>query len=1034
MWYLTEGSSPGFCDKDGCVGIVEKGHLKRFGEHRPSEGEIASLKYAPSGADFYHNYIHKRKPVVIRNGANHWPAVQLWQNESYLASNFGSNIFTVEYRKKFKNEHPVRKPLSFGEFLKIYKSEDVYLDSAFPPNSPMLNDIILPSVLNCHEISSSIDSLNLLFNSGDANSAFHHDGLENIITVISGTKTVYLINSTYGKELYADQFTIAPGVLSIDPEKLDLETYPKLADVPYYEVTLNKGDMLYIPQYWWHIVRSHDAPNIALNVWFAMFNFEKQFLEAGISEDTDVTKVTEMFDKLVQDEPDRIQCQEEKHALNAILKINASDPSSGPLRIPKRNERPADVKLASGYTMPVMGFGTATLMENTTTAVKAALEVGYRLIDTAQGYPGSEPLVAEAIEQSGIPRSDIFILTKLHPKYLGYDTTLVAIEMSLQSLKTDYIDLFLIHTQQCDDFLLTCEEGEPKGTWQESWKAMEEMQKKGKLRSLGVSNFDTQDLEELVQLATVPVSAVQNWFDPFHQDRPVRKFCQEHNIRYIGYSTLGLQWVYFHGLQKNPVLSSSLILEIASHYEFVPSQVVLRWAIHVNVTVIPRSKNPRNIYLNFRALDFSLNEDEIEYFNNITDYEFHPLEQKLEKGLGCSDKHSNCQQWASSGECRSNPDWMLINCQESCGLCYDEDLSGDSSVEPLVFVGSEDHNMYALSAASGTVIWKYRTLGKIMSSAALSQDEEIVYFGSNDGNVYALGAANGSVVWTLKTEGAVVASPRVGLDGTVYVGSQDKHVYALNGKTGSVLWKTDLHCPIWGAVAVDNEKGLLFTGCTSDKSNASDSQDTPHVFALKASSGEIAWKFDRAGSVYGSPALMPGGQTVFFATLDHNIYALDRESGKLYWSHDTGSEVESSPVVSKLDGTLYVGLIKDQLIAVNTIDGPLAGKVKWTVNTGGEVVSSPVITEDGRVFVGSGDGRILALKQTDGSHIWSPTTRDYVVASVAVSRDNVVYAASSDKFVYALHGDDGSVIWKFETGAGVVATPVLFPEHAMPVG
>ena len=87
-----------------------------------------------------------------------------------------------------------------------------------------------------------------------------------------------------------------------------------------------------------------------------------------------------------------------------------------------------------------------------------------------------------------------------------------------------------------------------------------------------------------------------------------------------------------------------------------------------------------------------------------------------------------------------------------------------------------------------------------------------------------------------------------------------------------------------------------------------------------------------------------------------------------------------------------------------------------------------------QVFVGSGDGRVLALKQADGSHIWSPTTRDYIVASVAVSRDNVVYAASSDKFVYALHGDDGSVIWKFETGADVVATPVLFPEHTMPVG
>ena len=88
--------------------------------------------------------------------------------------------------------------------------------------------------------------------------------------------------------------------------------------------------------------------------------------------------------------------------------------------------------------------------------------------------------------------------------------------------------------------------GEPKGTWQESWKAMEEMQKKGKIRSLGVSNFYLEDLEELVKLATVPVSAVQNWFDPFHQDRRVRAFCQEHNIRYIGFSTLGEFFLYIN--------------------------------------------------------------------------------------------------------------------------------------------------------------------------------------------------------------------------------------------------------------------------------------------------------------------------------------------------------------------------------------------------------------------------------------------------------------------------------------------------------
>lgn len=199
------------------------------------------MKYAPSGADFYHNFVHRRQPVVIRHGADHWPAVKLWENETYLSSNFGSTIFTVEYRKKFKNEFPVRRPLSLDEFLKIYRSDNVYLDSAFPTKAAMLSDILLPSVLNCHEISSQIESVNLLVNSGDANSALHHDGYENIITMISGTKKVFLINSSYSKDLSADQYAVTPGVLPVDPEKLDLQANPKLAHIPYYEVTLNKG-------------------------------------------------------------------------------------------------------------------------------------------------------------------------------------------------------------------------------------------------------------------------------------------------------------------------------------------------------------------------------------------------------------------------------------------------------------------------------------------------------------------------------------------------------------------------------------------------------------------------------------------------------------------------------------------------------------------------------------------------------------------------------------------------------------------------
>lgn len=140
--------------------------------------------------------------------------------------------------------------MTLREFLKIYEEENVYLDSAFP-KMPMVQDILLPSFMNCHaEMSSKINSVNLLMSSGGTSSAFHHDGYENVLAMISGTKTVILVNSSYSQSLYADQFTVAPGVLSFDPEKVDLETYDKLVDVPYYEVTLHKGEYTKISMEW----------------------------------------------------------------------------------------------------------------------------------------------------------------------------------------------------------------------------------------------------------------------------------------------------------------------------------------------------------------------------------------------------------------------------------------------------------------------------------------------------------------------------------------------------------------------------------------------------------------------------------------------------------------------------------------------------------------------------------------------------------------------------------------------------------------
>lgn len=588
-----------------------KGHLKPIGFQGTCLGNITEMKYSPRGGYFYEHFIKPRRPLVIRNAANHWLAIRNWPNETYLNEMYGDVPFTVDMRKVFDSTVGVRKDLNLSDFLKIYKEQPVYLDSAFPPTN-MMNEISLPPILQCGEIVSKISSVYLLMSSGNTSSALHHDGYENILTVVSGSKKVLLFNTSYSEHVYGDAFTVLPGLSPIDPSNVDLQKYPKFADVSFFECTLNAGDILYIPQYWWHHVISYDTPNIAANIWFEMFDYEEEFEKANLKEDVDVIKVTELFDRLVLKEPSQITCKEQSPPLDQVLNVVLEDASSESLRIPKISKRPPDFKLASGYTMPPLGFGTAALHpSDTLPAIVSALQSGYRLFDTAQIY-GTEAAVGEAIRMSNIPRSDFTIVTKLHPQYHGYDSTISSVESSMNNLQTDYIDVFLIHTKECNAGYFKCPEGSPRGTWQDSWRAMELLNKQGKIHSVGVSNFDVMDLKELLNITTVPVSVIQNWFDPFHQDANVRQFCAKHGIHYMGYSTLGSQWTTYGGMDSNPVLTSVTFFEIASHYEFVVPQVILRWAMHLNVTVIPRSRDSRHILLNFKSLDIELTANEIQ--------------------------------------------------------------------------------------------------------------------------------------------------------------------------------------------------------------------------------------------------------------------------------------------------------------------------------------------------------------------------------------------------------------------------------------
>lgn len=219
--------------------------------------------------------------------------------------------------------------------------------------------------------------------------------------------------------------------------------------------------------------------------------------------------------------------------------------------------------------------------------------------------------------QDKIPRDALFITTKIHPRDFGYERTLSAFEDSISKLKTDFLDLLLLHSPWCWDvrrrlWLLRpgleqcshdalgivfrqglCEEDPERGTYHDAWRALEDLYAKGRVRAIGVSNFPAHLLQELNSTARFGIHAVQNWMDPLHQDRQARDWCEREGVLYTSYSTLGTQWHSSGG--TNRVLGHPVITEIAKAHGVSPAMVVLSWALEEGAAVIPRSADPAHI-------------------------------------------------------------------------------------------------------------------------------------------------------------------------------------------------------------------------------------------------------------------------------------------------------------------------------------------------------------------------------------------------------------------------------------------------------
>lgn len=252
--------------------------------------------------------------------------------------------------------------------------------------------------------------------------------------------------------------------------------------------------------------------------------------------------------------------------------------------------------LSNGVEIPAVGYGTYLTSEKDDGTVAAALAAGYRHFDTASFY-GTEQALGDALKAAGVPREELFLTSKLWKDEMGYENALAAFERSLQKLGTDYLDLYLIHWPRTDD--LTAE-------WRQldrdTWRALEELYRAGRVRSIGVSNFLPHHLRNLMETAEIAPMVNQIEFHPGYPQTWNVEFCKAHGILPEAWSPLG----------RTRVLQDERLAGIAAKYGKTVAQLCVRFALQCGVVPLPKSSSPARMQANLDVFDFVISDEDMD--------------------------------------------------------------------------------------------------------------------------------------------------------------------------------------------------------------------------------------------------------------------------------------------------------------------------------------------------------------------------------------------------------------------------------------
>ncbi|MEY2792785.1 MAG: hypothetical protein RJA76_777 [Bacteroidota bacterium] len=254
------------------------------------------------------------------------------------------------------------------------------------------------------------------------------------------------------------------------------------------------------------------------------------------------------------------------------------------------------VKLNNGIEMPILGFGVFQIADLVVCeqCVQDAIEVGYRLIDTAASY-GNEEAVGNAIRNSGVARQELFITTKLWIKQFGFEETLKAFDESMKKLQLDYLDLYLIH--------------QPYGDIYGEWRAMEKLYKEGRIRAIGVSNFQQDRIVDLMNFNEITPAINQVELHPFQQQILNQEFLAENSVQIQS-------WAPF-AEGRNQLFENEILKNIAFKHQKSIAQVVLKWLVQRGVIVIPKTVQKQRMIENFSIFDFELDVKDMELIKGL---------------------------------------------------------------------------------------------------------------------------------------------------------------------------------------------------------------------------------------------------------------------------------------------------------------------------------------------------------------------------------------------------------------------------------